>query len=428
MNVLGVLSGTSVDAIDLALAGLELAGHTLVLEPRGHIEMPWPDDVRAALLALGTTPGGRGLGGDGGAQDWCRLHADVGRALGAASARALAELGPAHLVACHGQTVHHLVEDGLVRGTLQIGDPAYVHAATGLPVVADLRSADVAAGGQGAPLASTLDALWLGTTPTAVLNLGGIANVTLVGTPDGVLAGDTGPANCLLDAAAAESGLRCDIDGALAAAGRVDDAALRRLLADPYYARPLPKSTGRDHFHTGYVAEILGAAAPTGPDLFATLTELTARTVADALTAGALTAGALTAGALGADGPGGTAREHVRVERIVGSGGGVRNPVLLTRIRDITGLPVLTSDELGLPAAAKEAYLMALLGWLSVHGLPGVVTGRRGPVTGARHAAVLGSLTPPYVTGGLAAALHEPRPYATPTRLVLAGPHGGDPA
>lgn len=415
MRVLGVMSGTSVDAIDVALARFSLDGSTLRLEPLGHLELPWPAELRAALLAVGTgggsgaatdaggdsgaaTDAGRGCGPRAGVEDCCRLHAEAGRALGLACARALDALGPADLIACHGQTVHHLVWQGRVVGTLQLGAPAYVHAATGLPVVSDLRSADIAAGGQGAPLASLLDALWLGDVPTAAVNLGGIANVSIVGVDGAVLAGDTGPANALLDAAAAELGLACDADGALAAAGRVDQGALEALLADPYFALPLPKSTGREYFHAGYVAERLGAGAPCGPDLFATLAELTARTVAAAIPA--------------------------TVQRVVASGGGVRHPVLMRRLAELTGVPVTAPDALGIPAAAKEGYLMALIGWLSVHGLPGVVTGPRGPVTRARHAAVLGSLTPPYVSGGLAAALVTPRPLTPPSRLVVVGPPG----
>lgn len=450
MRVLGVMSGTSVDAIDVALADLTLApttapgpavaapadaarigagpthmngtdvdrtdvdragtergdagagdARTLVLRPLGHRELPWPAELRDRLVAASGSTGaasGRPTGGVVGAEAWCRLHADVGRAFGAACATALSELGPAHLVACHGQTLHHLVENGEVVGTLQVGAPAYVHAATGLPVVSDVRTADIAAGGQGAPLASTLDSLWLGDTPTAVLNLGGIANVTIVGTSAGVLAGDTGPANALLDSAATDLGATCDVDGRLAATGRVDEAALTALLADPYFARPLPKSTGRDYFDATYVARRLGAQAPTGVDLFATLTEFTARTVVDAIRAADPT-----------------------IRRVVVSGGGVRNPVLLGRLGALAGVPVLTSDELGIPAAAKEGYLMAVLGWLGVHGRPGVVAGRGGrPVTGAAGAAVLGSLTPPYVDAALAAALADPAPTTPPTRLVVA--------
>ena len=371
-----MISGTSVDAIDVALADMYQVDDTLTLTTLGYLELPWPAAVRERLLAA-LPPASPGPA------EWVRLHAETGEAFGAAAARALTELGPADLVVSHGQTLHHLVERGRVVGTLQLGDPARVHAHTGLPVLADLRAADIAAGGPGAPLASTLDALWLGDVPTAAVNLGGIANVTIVGTDDGPVTGDTGPANCLLDAAAADLGLRCDVDGALAAAGRVDEAALGALLADPYFARPLPKSTGREHFHAGYVRQMLGAATPTGPDLFTTLVELSARTIADVV------------------------RRH-RPRRLVVSGGGAANPLLIQRLSRLTGLQ--PSDCLGLPAAAKEAYLMALIGWLSWHGLPGVARGPAGPVTGAARAAVLGSLTPPRAVADLAPA---------PTRLVV---------
>lgn len=385
MRILGLMSGTSLDAIDVALGEFTPRGDDLVLTPVGSGEVPWAADLRAELLAT-HAPARLAVA------DWCRLHSAVGRAFGEAAAWALERFGPADLVVSHGQTLHHLVERGVVTGTLQVGDPAAIHARTGLPVLSDVRAADVAAGGQGAPLASTLDALWLGDEPTAALNLGGIANVTIVGTPTGPLTGDTGPANCLLDAAANTLGLARDDDGALAAAGRVDEGALDRLLADPYYRRPLPKSTGREHFHAGYVAEVLGAAAPTGPDLFATLVELTARTVADVV------------------------GEH-SVTRLVASGGGVENPTLRGRLRALTGLTPLRSDDLGVPAAAKEAYLMALLGWLSWHGLPGVAVGPSGPVTGARHAAVLGSFTGLPSTRPAPASTHGP--VRSPARLVI---------
>lgn len=358
MRVLGVMSGTSVDAIDLAVADLRPDGDTLVLTPVAHAEVPWPDALRADLLAA-LPPATSDVA------TWCRLDAEVGRALAAACVPLAAE-HRVDLIACHGQTLFHWVEDGAVRGTLQVGNPAWVHAATGVPVVSDLRSADIAAGGQGAPLASTLDALWLGDVPTAALNLGGIANITVVGPDLPTTSGDTGPASCLLDVAAEElTGQPCDSDGRLALAGTVDEAALERLLADPYYARPLPKSTGREHFHRAYVADLLGDRAPTGPDLFATLTELTARTVADAVAA------------------------H-RVDRVVASGGGLRNPALLGRLRALLGVPLLTTDELGLPSDAKEAHLMALLGYLAVPG-----------ATGAARPVVLGSLTPPSGVGAL---------------------------
>lgn len=370
MRVLALSSGTSVDAIDVALAELEPAADgVLHLVPRGHLEVEWAQALRERLLAA-LPPARVGVG------EWCALETAVGQAFGRAVATGLAELGPADLVASHGQTLYHDVADGRVRGSLQIGQPAWIHRATGLPVVSDFRSADVAAGGHGAPLVSLLDQLWLGERPTAVLNIGGIANLTLVGA-GAVRTGDTGPGNCLLDAAAEAIGRRADTDGTLAAAGEVDQAALAVLLADEYYTRALPRTTGREYFHRCYVAQRLaaaGVALPGGADLFATLTELTARTIADVIAGSG-------------------------AERVVVSGGGLRNPVLMARLGELAG-PLVTSAECGLDADAKEAYLFALLGYFSVHGLAGTVPadpadpdGRR--ATGAAAPAVLGSLTPP---------------------------------
>jgi anhydro-N-acetylmuramic acid kinase len=413
--VVGVSSGTSVDAIDTAVADLRLApGGTLTLRPLGHGEHPWPAGLRERLLAaLPPAPVG--------VAEWCALDTLVGQALGDAARRAAEEHagGRADLVASHGQTLYHWVDGGRARGTLQVGQPAWIAERSGLPVVSDLRAGDVAAGGQGAPLVSVLDALWLGSADgadgdtghrrTAALNIGGIANVTVVGRADEpVLAWDTGPGNCLVDAAVQRlAGLPYDRDGALAAAGTVDADALAVLLGDPYYALPVPRSTGRELFDAGYVAARLAAAGATrgraldGPDLVATLTELTAATIARSLARDA--------------GPG------APVGRVVVSGGGAHNPVLLGRLRahlaaEVPGAELVTADALGLPGDAKEAYLFALLGYLGVHGLPGTAPGGDGArATGARRPVVLGSLTPP-----------APLPVAAPAtavrRLVVAPP------
>ncbi|WP_448071532.1 anhydro-N-acetylmuramic acid kinase [Georgenia yuyongxinii] len=390
MRVLALSSGTSVDAIDVAVADLTDADGTVRLRPLGHTEVPWPTRLRERLLAA-LPPAEVGVG------EWCRLDTLAGRAFADAAAHGLAELaeGAADLVVSHGQTLYHWVEDGHPRGTLQIGAPAWIHERTGVPVVSDLRSADVAAGGHGAPLVSLLDHLWLGDRPTAALNVGGIANITVVGLGDGVLTGDTGPGNCLVDAAVQQlTGQRYDADGAVAATGRVDARALEALLADPFYATAFPRSTGREHFHRDYAAGRLAAAGLSlaGPDLVATLTALTARTIADQIS------------------------RH-RVERVVVSGGGLHNPVLMGHLRAAlpARLAVHGATELGLDADAKEAYLFALLGYLSVRALPGTAPGAGPPgarATGARRAAVLGSLTPP--------APAPCAPATTPvTRLVL---------
>ena len=170
----------------------------------------------------------------------------------------------------HGQTVFHWVEgDGRVAGTLQIGRPAWIAETTGLPVIADLRSADVAAGGQGAPLVSLFDVLLLGgaDSPRAALNLGGIANLTVVAPNVAPLAYDAGPANALIDAAvvAMTGGAETyDRNGAGAARGKVDDALLALLLDDFFLAQPPPKTTGKERYHHGFTEDALAALANRG--------------------------------------------------------------------------------------------------------------------------------------------------------------------
>lgn len=400
MIVVAVSSGTSVDAIDVAAADLRFEsgadeGCGIVLRPLGHREAPWPGDLRERLLAA-LPPAETTVG------HLCELDTLAGQAFAAAAVLGIAELagGHADLVVSPGQTVFHWVDGGRCLGTLQIGQPAWVAEATGLPVVSDLRSSDVAAGGQGAPLASTLDALWLATEDAirAGLNLGGIANVTVVAGPLApVLAWDTGPANCLLDVAARRvsgESVGFDTDGRLAAAGSVRDDLLARLLAEPYYALPTPKSTGRELFHAGHLDAALDALPEvSGPDLAATLTELTAVTVAVALA-------------------------PYGVQEVVVSGGGTRNPALLGALRRRLGATSLViSDDLGLPAEAKEAYLFALLGLLTWHRLPGVPTAPGGAAaTGARVPRVLGRVSPGH------APLVAPDPVASPRWLRIEAP------
>ena len=381
MIVAGLMSGTSIDAIDIAVADLAWRGADIVLRPLHHAEHPWPAATRARLLAaLPPRPVTMA--------EVCALDVLVGEAFGAAAAAAA---GEADLIASHGQTLFHWIEDGRARGSLQLGQPACIVQATGLPVISDFRARDVAAGGQGAPLAGTLDALWLaGDTPRAALNLGGIANLTIV-TPGGALAFDTGPASCLMDLHAAritQGAQAADVDGRIARAGQVRPDLLARLLTEPYYDRPAPKSTGREHFDGGYVARLTaGLATASDADLMATLAELTAATVAQACAAHGVT-------------------------EVVASGGGVHNPALMDALRRrLAPASLVTSAARGLPEDAKEAYLFALLGFLTWHGIPGVAPG----VTGAAVARVLGRISPgnapltlPPPHAGLRALIIEP--------------------
>ncbi|RSM85430.1 anhydro-N-acetylmuramic acid kinase [Kibdelosporangium aridum] len=348
-RVLGLLSGTSVDAIDVALAEFRLSGDVVELAPAGHLDMEYPPDLRDELLAASSCN----------PEQMCRLDTRIGQSFANAAATALREFGEADVIASLGQTVYHWVEDGVCLGTLQLGQPAWIAERTGLPVISDLRARDVAAGGHGAPLAGLFDRLWL--RGDVALNIGGIANVTLPSDkPRDRAAFDTGPGNALLDAAAEMlTGKRFDKDGELALAGTVRKDLLDVLLEDEYYRRPAPKSTGKEHFDIGYLKAALAQVPEvTGPDLMATLVELTAVTIADACAG----------------------------HRVVASGGGVRNPALMAALK--RRLDIVTSDALGIPGDAKEAYLTALLGFLTWHGIPA------DPRTGADGPRLLGSITP----------------------------------
>ncbi|MDJ0380366.1 anhydro-N-acetylmuramic acid kinase [Streptomyces sp. G-G2] len=370
MRVIGLMSGTSYDAIDAAACDLRQEGEdsgTLSLTPLGMVSEPYPAALRSALEAA-LPPAATTLA------EVCRLDTGIGQAFARLAVRADRELcgGRAELMASHGQTVYHWVTDGSVHGTLQLGEPAWIAEASGRPVVSGFRPRDVAAGGQGAPLVGLIDLMLLRGRPgvPAALNIGGIANLTAVPPTGDPVAFDTGPGNALIDAAVREltSGrLAYDEDGALAATGRVHAPLLERLLAEPYYRLPAPRTTGKELFDAGYLRSRLAGLGPLPPrDVLATLTRLTARTVADAL-------------------------RPLGVTEVFASGGGVRNPTLTGMLREELGATALrTSDELGLPAATKEAYAFAVLGYLTLHGLPGNAP----RCTGASGPRVLGSLTP----------------------------------
>ena len=378
MIVIGCISGTSMDGIDVSAGEFTGAGtDELTLRPMVSTTVPWSESLRERLLAvLPPAPCT--------AEEVCRLDVLAGEEIAAVVRQVIDHHAPdARLVVSHGQTVHHWVEDSVARGGLQLGQPAAIVEATGLPVVSDVRSRDIAAGGQGAPLAGTLDSLLLRDAADgrarAALNLGGIANVSVVG-PEGEVAFDTGPASCLIDAVVQQlsgGAQACDVDGERAARGSVITPLLDHLLADPYYALPAPKSTGRERFHRAYVDDALRLVGPIADDdLIATLTELTAVTVAAAL-------------------------RPYAVAQVFGSGGGMRNPTLTRRLaHHLAPATLHTIDELGLPSDGKEAYLMALIGYLTWHGIPGVVPG----LTGARSARVLGRISP----GDMPLRLPEP--------------------
>jgi anhydro-N-acetylmuramic acid kinase len=367
---IGLMSGTSLDGVDAALVRIGPRARVTLM---AFLSDPYPADERRRILETIT---------HGGARELADLNVWLGERFAGVVKRLLRQAhvapGEVTLIASHGQTVWH--EPG--RATLQLGDPAVLAERFGVTVVSDFRSRDVAAGGQGAPLVPIADALLFGhpRAPRALLNIGGMANVTWVpcrGTVDGVLAFDTGPGIAVLDAVvrAVRPDLPFDVDGALAAQGRAQDAVVDELLAHPFFAQRPPKSTGRELFGEEFAARLserTRALAPgaTPADVIATALALTVRSIA---------------GQLGCWLPPGGAELLV-------SGGGARNPTLM---RDLAArLPawkVRPFTNAFFDGDAKEAVAFAFLGWLTLQRKAGNVPA----ATGARGPRVLGRTTPP---------------------------------
>jgi anhydro-N-acetylmuramic acid kinase len=385
--VAGLISGTSMDGIDAAL--VRIGGQ----EPRSSdririrllafLTVPYPAAVREKLLRIAggesTTAAGISelnflLG-----ELFAEAALGVCRKGGVASRR-LAVIGS------HGQTIYHqgrakLVNGRRVSSTLQIAEPSVIAERTHAPVVADFRTADVAAGGQGAPLVPLVDYLLFrhDRQGTTALNIGGIANVTVIPAhpkPNEVFGFDTGPGNMVMDALVrhfSRDRKAFDDGGRLAARGKIIEPLLGRLLSLPFFRRRPPKSAGREEFGAEFLRRyFLGARGRASEDLLRTATELTARAVSEALTRFVL--------------------PRVGVHRLIISGGGAHNRFLVGRLGQLLPrLAVELSDDYGLPVDAKEAIAFAVLADRTLQGLPGNLPS----VTGARREVVLGQLVRP---------------------------------
>ncbi|HSG82450.1 MAG TPA: anhydro-N-acetylmuramic acid kinase, partial [Gemmatimonadota bacterium] len=325
---------------------------------------------------------------NGNAAQLCRLNVALGNWFAAAAAGLLEEAGVAAseiaAVGSHGQTVWHDPPVGDRPGaTLQLGEPAVIAERLGVPVISDFRARDMAAGGHGAPLVPVVDRLLFETRDSwrAMQNIGGIANATVLppaGLDIEVIAFDTGPGVAVIDATVeilTDGAERFDADGRRALAGRVDEDLLALLLADPYFAEPPPKSTGREKFGEAYAIDLIGHGREQGlstDDLVATATALTAQTIADAY--GRLLVAESTPG-----------------ECFV-SGGGARNPALMQMLAlRLDPIPVTDLSALGWDPDAKEAAAFAILAHLFQAGEPGNLPS----ATGAAGRRLLGKLTPP---------------------------------
>ncbi|MDH1700746.1 anhydro-N-acetylmuramic acid kinase [Comamonas terrigena] len=366
---IGLMSGTSLDGVDGVL--VDFRHGTRVLQ---HASCGFAPDLRAELLAL-NTPGG---------QDELHRAALAANALVGHYAQVVLQLlqrsgvaaDQVAAIGAHGQTVRHRPQlfDG-TGYTLQLNAPALLAERSGITVVADLRSRDVAAGGQGAPLVPAFHQGVFGQTgqTTLVLNIGGIANLSVLGADGAVQGFDCGPGNALIDGwCQHHTGQPYDDGGRWAASGQVQQPLLQRLLAEPFFAQQPPKSTGRDLFHADWLAAQLAAtpeaAAAAAADIQATLTELTAASCADAVR-----------------------RWGREGSTLLVCGGGALNTHLMQRIAALLpGVQVGSTAERGLPPLEVEAAAFAWLARQCLHGLPGNLPA----VTGARGPRVLGAIYP----------------------------------
>ncbi len=391
IKVIGLMSGTSADGIDAALVEITQGASQPELRLLHFEVWPFPRKLRQRILCIADA-------GSGATAEICHVNVLLGELFAKAAIsvarRARIPLRNIALIGSHGQTVAHIpdskIEHGIsVRSTLQIGEPSVIAERTGVTTVADFRPRDMAACGEGAPLTPYLHALLFRhpRRDRIVLNLGGIANLTFLPKGRGlrgVLAFDTGPGNVLIDGLVArltDGTMGVDLDGRIAASGKVNPRLLRWLMARPYFRRTPPKSTGREEFGPSLIEALLRRAAArnvTEEDLVATVTAFTAQSVA----------------------------LHVRRDlphsaasaELIVCGGGADNPTLIKRLQEtLPDCHFLTANEAGFPERAIEAAAFALLAYLTAHGLPGNMP----RITGATHNTILGKIVPGRTFRGL---------------------------
>jgi len=386
MRVLGLMSGTSADGIDVALARIEGAPPRLSARVEAHHHVRLDRTMRDTILRIAN-------GATTTAQEIGELNFLLGEEFAAAAIAACKRwrvpMREISLIGSHGQTIFHrgartcgkLLRAG--AATLQIGEPSILAERTGVPVIADFRPADMAAGGQGAPLVPFLDYVLYrdARIGRVALNIGGIANVTVIpagARPGDVFAFDTGPGNMIVDALVArltKGRFRYDRSARMALRGRTLTDLLARLMRDPYLRKRPPKTAGREQFGQAYAESLLAwgrqhNAAP--QDLVRTATVFTAFSIADAFERLIL--------------------RRARVEELIVSGGGTRNPLIMAQLTAaLPGIRIAPSSERGVPVAAKEAFAFAVLAYEAYHGRANNLPS----ATGAKRAVVMGKAVSP---------------------------------
>jgi anhydro-N-acetylmuramic acid kinase len=364
--IVGLMSGTSADGIDAVVAAISGSERTLRAKLLSYTHHSFSPPFRRRVLQACRS---------GTVAEICELNFVLGEHFARAALTAIRKAGlkPAQIAAIgsHGQTVHHL-PNAKTPSTLQIGEPSVIAERTGITTVADFRRRDVAAGGQGAPLVPAFHAAIFrdAHASRAILNIGGIANLTLLPASGAVRGFDTGPGNGLMDAwCLRHRGQRFDRGGAFAASGQIDARLLSRLLAEPWFALAPPKSTGRDQFHLEWLETALSNLTLAPEHVQATLCELTVRTVVDALLA-----------------------HQPATDQVLVCGGGVHNTTLLARLAEaLPGIRVQSTAASGVDPDLVEAMAFAWLARETLLGRPGnlpAVTGAKGPrILGAIHSA-----------------------------------------
>lgn len=378
MLVVGLMSGTSADGIDVAVCRIEGAPPRVEAEIVHAQTVPYDIGTRTRILEACQPDSGD-------VRSVCLLNFDLAEAFAEATLATIRQAGlePAQidLIGSHGQTVwHEIAPDGRAVATLQIVSGSVLAERTGITTINDFRTRDVAAGGQGAPLTSYVDWLLL-RHPTkwrAVQNIGGMGNVTFLpplnDTASTMLAFDTGPGNALIDIAAglvSDGALTFDRDGALAAAGTISEVWLDDLMQHPYYHRTPPKTTGRELFGTDMARELVAEGLKRGlrsEDVVATLTMLTAASIADSYQQFA----------------------PAPIGEVILGGGGRSNPTLVSQLQSLVNAPVMTHEDIGINSDFKEALVFAVLAYETWHNRPAALPEQ----TGARHATVLGQIIP----------------------------------
>jgi anhydro-N-acetylmuramic acid kinase len=382
-NVVGLMSGTSLDGIDAALIKIKKSGSDTEIELINFITVPYPNELRDRLLKIS-------LPGKGTVDEICRMNFLTAEyyvdTIFELCARAGINISELDLIGSHGQTVHHLPEPEKyfgknIQSTLQLGEPSVISKKTGVVTVSNFRSGDLVVGGQGAPLVPYFDFLLFRSDKLnrVFLNIGGIANITVLPqniSTDHVLAFDTGPGNMVINSLMKKFFNReYDKDGEVASRGKISTKLLENLKQFFYFSKSLPKSTGREDFGDKFVEGIISTSGKLGlrlEDIITTATELTACSIADALRF--------------------TTLPRNKVDELIVSGGGAFNKFLMKSLTEkFCYSDVVYSDKFGIPIDAKEAICFAVLANETIHGNPTNLPS----VTGAKRATVLGSISLP---------------------------------